>query len=157
MKNFNKIILSLGSNIGDKKLNLENAIKKISGFSKINKISSIYESEPILYEKQDKFFNLILQIDYKMSAVQLLKDLKDTEKKMGRVKTTKYGPRLIDIDIVFFNNQIINSKDLVIPHYDWSNRIFVIKPLSELFQEFNIQDYKLDVQKISKVGIVNIK
>ena len=157
MKNFNKIILSLGSNIGDKKLNLENAIKKISGFSKINKISSIYESEPILYEKQDKFFNLILQIDYKMSAVQLLKDLKDTEKKMGRVKTTKYGPRLIDIDIVFFNNQIINSKDLVIPHYDWSNRIFVIKPLSELFQEFNIQDYKLDLQKISKVGIVNIK
>ncbi len=157
MKNFNKIILSLGSNIGDKKLNLENAIKKISGFSKINKISSIYESEPILYEKQDKFFNLILQIDYKKSAVQLLKDLKDTEKKMGRVKTTKYGPRLIDIDIVFFNNQIINSKDLVIPHYDWSNRIFVIMPLSELFQEFNIQDYKLDVQKISKVGIVNIK
>ena len=139
------------------KLNLENAIKKVSEFSKINKISSIYESEPILYEKQDKFFNLILQIDYKKSAVQLLKDLKDTEKKMGRVKTTKYGPRLIDIDIVFFNNQIINSKDLVIPHYDWSNRIFVIKPLSELFQEFNIQDYKLDVQKISKVGIVNIK
>ena len=119
MKNFNKIILSLGSNIGDKKLNLENAIKKVSEFSKINKISSIYESEPILYEKQDKFFNLILQIDYKKSAVQLLKDLKDTEKKMGRVKTTKYGPRLIDIDIVFFNNQIINSKDLVIPHYDW--------------------------------------
>ena len=145
MKNFNKIILSLGSNIGDKKLNLENAIKKVS------------ESEPILYEKQDKFFNLILQINYKKSAVQLLKDLKDTEKKMGRVKTTKYGPRLIDIDIVFFNNQIINSKDLVIPHYDWSNRIFVIMPLSELFQEFNIQDYKLDVQKISKVGIVNIK
>ena len=157
MKNFNKIILSLGSNIGDKKLNLENAINKVSEFSKINKISSIYESEPILYEKQDKFFNLILQIDYKKSAVQLLKDLKDTEKKMGRVKTTKYGPRLIDIDIVFFNNQIINSKDLVIPHYDWSNRIFVIMPLSELFQEFNIQDYKLDVQKISKVGIVNIK
>ena len=157
MKNFNKIILSLGSNIGDKKLNLENAINKVSEFSKINKISSIYESEPILYEKQDKFFNLILQIDYKKSAVQLLKDLKDTEKKMGRVKTTKYGPRLIDIDIVFFNNQIINSKDLVIPHYDWSNRIFVIMPLSELFQEFNIQDYKLDLQKISKVGIVNIK
>ncbi len=157
MKNFNKIILSLGSNIGDKKLNLENAIKKVSEFSKINKISSIYESDPILYEKQDKFFNLILQIDYKKSAVQLLKDLKDTEKKMGRVKTTKYGPRLIDIDIIFFNNQIINSKDLVIPHYDWSNRIFVIMPLSELFQEFNIRDYKLDVQKISKVGIVNIK
>ena len=138
-------------------MNLENAIKNVSEFSKIIKISSIYESEPILYEKQDKFFNLILQIDYKKSAVQLLKDLKDTEKKMGRVKTLKYGPRLIDIDIVFFNNQIINSKDLVIPHYDWSNRIFVIMPLSELFQEFNIQDYRLDVQKISKVGIVNIK
>ena len=155
MKNFNKIILSLGSNIGDKKSNLETAINQINKFSAIKKISSIYESEPILLKDQDNFYNLILEIDYKKSVIELLESTKDVERRMGRKKTVKYGPRIIDIDIVFFNNKIVNSKDLVIPHYDWSNRVFVVKPLSELFKEFNMQDYKLDVQKINKVGMVN--
>ncbi len=155
MKNFNKIILSLGSNIGDKKSNLEAAINQINKFSAIKKISSIYESEPILLKDQDNFYNLVLEIDYKKSVIELLQSTKDVERRMGRKKTVKYGPRIIDIDIVFFNNKIVNSKDLVIPHYDWSNRVFVVKPLSELFKEFNMQDYKLDVQKINKVGMVN--
>ena len=142
--------------MGDKKSNLEIAINQISKFSTINKISSIYESDPILFEDQPKFFNLVLEINYKKTVNELLKTIKDVEKIMGRKRTLKYGPRIIDIDIVFFNNQIINSKDLVVPHYDWSNRIFVVKPLCELFKEFSIQDYKLDVQKISKVGRVNI-
>tara|TARA_B100001113_G_scaffold338137_1_gene320034 strand:- start:59 stop:532 length:474 start_codon:yes stop_codon:yes gene_type:complete len=155
VKNFNKIILSLGSNIGDKKSNLETAINQINKFSAIKKISSIYESEPILLKDQDNFYNLVLEIDYKKSVIELLQSTKDVERRMGRKKTVKYGPRIIDIDIVFFNNKIVNSKDLVIPHYDWSNRVFVVKPLSELFKEFNMQDYKLDVQKINKVGMVN--
>ena len=142
--------------MGDKKSNLEIAINQISKFSTVNKISSIYESEPILFKDQPKFFNLVLEINYKKTVNELLKTIKDVEKIMGRKRTLKYGPRIIDIDIVFFNNQIINSKDLVVPHYDWSNRIFVVKPLCELFKEFSIQDYKLDVQKISKVGMVNI-
>ena len=142
--------------MGDKKSNLEIAINQISKFSTINKISSIYESDPILFEDQPKFFNLVLEINYKKTVSELLKTIKDIEKLMGRKKTVKFGPRIIDIDIVFFNNQIVNSKDLVVPHYDWSNRIFVVKPLCELFKEFSIQDYKLDVQKISKVGRVNI-
>ena len=155
MKNFNKIILSLGSNIGDKKSNLEIAINQIEKFSTINKMSSIYESDPIILKDQEKFFNLVLEIDYKKSVIELLEATKEVEKKMGRKKIVKYGPRIIDIDIVFFNNQVVNSKDLVIPHYDWTNRIFVVKPLSELFKEFNLHDYKLDVQKINKVGRVN--
>ena len=142
--------------MGDKKSNLEIAINQISKFSTVNKISSIYESDPILFEDQPKFFNLVLEINYKKTVNELLKTIKDVEKIMGRKRTLKYGPRIIDIDIVFFNNQIINSKDLVVPHYDWSNRIFVVEPLCELFKEFSIQDYKLDVQKISKVGMVNI-
>ena len=157
MKNFNKIILSLGSNIGDKKSNLETAINQINKFSTIKKISSIYESDPILLKDQDNFFNLVLEIDYKKTVIELLETTKDVERRMGRKKTVKYGPRIIDIDIVFFNNQIVNSKDLIIPHYDWSNRVFVVKPLSELFEEFNMQDYKLDIQKINKVGRVNTK
>ena len=157
MKNFNKIILSLGSNIDDRKLNLENAVREISKIAKLIKISSIYESDPILLKDQDNFFNLVLEIDYKKTVIELLETTKDVERRMGRKKTVKYGPRIIDIDIVFFNNQIVNSKDLVIPHYDWSNRVFVVKPLCELFKEFNMQDYKIDIQKINKVGRVNTK
>ena len=71
MKNFNKIILSLGSNIGDKKSNLETAIIQIDKFSTIKKISSIYESEPILLKDQDNFFNLVLEIDYKLSLIHI--------------------------------------------------------------------------------------
>ena len=155
VKNFNKIILSLGSNIGDKKSNLEIAINQINKFSTIKKISSIYESDPILLKDQENFFNLVLEIQYKKTVIELLKTIKDVEIRMGRKKTVKYGPRIIDIDIVFFNNQIVNSKDLIIPHYDWSNRVFVVQPLCELFKEFNIKDYKLDIQKIKKVGRVN--
>ena len=129
MKNFNKIILSLGSNIGDKKSNLETAIIQINKFSTIKKISSIYESDPILLKDQDNFFNLVLEIDYKKSVIELLETTKDVERRMGRKKTLKYGPRIIDIDIVFFNNQIVNSKDLIVPHYDWANRVFVVLPL----------------------------
>ena len=157
MKNFNKIILSLGSNIGDKKSNLETAINQINKFSTIKKISSIYESDPILLKDQDNFFNLVLEIDYKKSVIELLETIKDLERKMGRKKTVKYGPRIIDIDIVFFNNQIVNSKDLIVPHYDWANRVFVVLPLCELFKEFNMKDYKLDIQKVNKVGRVNTK
>ena len=108
MKNFNKIILSLGSNIGNKKSNLENAVNEINKFSTVNKISSIYESDPILLKDQENFFNLVLEIDYKKSVNELLETTKDIERRMGRKKTVKYGPRIIDIDIVFFNNQIVN-------------------------------------------------
>ena len=95
MKNFNKIILSLGSNIGDKKSNLETAINQINKFSTIKKISSIYESDPILFKDQDNFFNLVLEIDYKKTVIELLETTKDVERRMGRKKTVKYGPRTV--------------------------------------------------------------
>ena len=87
MKNFNKIILSLGSNIGDKKSNLETAINEINKFSTIKKVSSIYQSDPILLKDQENFFNLVLEIEYKKSAIELLETTKDVERRMGRKKT----------------------------------------------------------------------
>ena len=101
MKNFNKIILSLGSNIGDKNLIWKLRLIKLNQFSTIKKISSIYESDPILLKDQDNFFNLVLEIDYKKTVIELLETTQDVERRMGRKKTVKYGPRIIDIDIVF--------------------------------------------------------
>ena len=157
MKNLNSIYLSLGSNIGDRANNLTKAIVKLSKKMKIVKSSSIYETEPLLFENQNSFLNMILEVDYKGSPDQLLESIKIIENDMGRESTFRYGPRLIDIDIIFFNNYEVNQDNLTIPHYDWKNRSFVIIPLSELYDEFVSDDYKIDSQKIIKFGNISIK
>ena len=157
MKNLNSIYLSLGSNIGDRADNLTKAIVKLSKKMKIVKSSSIYETEPLLFENQNSFLNMILEVDYKGSPDQLLESIKIIENDMGRESTFRYGPRLIDIDIIFFNNYEVNQDNLTIPHYDWKNRSFVIIPLSELYDEFVSDDYKIDSQKIIKFGNISIK
>ena len=118
MKNLNSIYLSLGSNIGDRADNLTKAIVKLSKKMKIVKSSSIYETEPLLFENQNSFLNMILEVDYKGSPDQLLESIKIIENDMGRESTFRYGPRLIDIDIIFFNNYEVNQDNLTIPHYD---------------------------------------
>ena len=87
MKNFNKIILSLGSNIGDRKLHLENAVNEISKIANLIKISSVYESDPILYDDQDKFLNIILEIEFENSSIKLLEKTKDILAPLGTLKS----------------------------------------------------------------------
>tara|TARA_B100000902_G_scaffold366626_1_gene388535 strand:- start:660 stop:1136 length:477 start_codon:yes stop_codon:yes gene_type:complete len=158
MKNLaNKIILSLGSNVGDRLKNLQNCFNELSKIANILKVSSIYESEALIYVNQRNFFNLVTEIDYKHSPQNLLDDIKSIEGRMGREKTFKFGPRVIDIDIIFFNNIKLDETNLTIPHYDWKNRRFVIEPLSELFTDFNILDYKINEQKLVKVGTIDYK
>jgi len=157
VKNFNKIILSVGSNVGDRQKNILNSLKELSRISQIKKVSSLYDSEAILFEAQENFFNLVVQIEYKKSPQDLLRDIKKIEKLIGRKETFRYGPRVIDVDIIFFNNIEVQDKELIIPHYDWQNRRFVIEPLSELFDDFNLLDYKIKDQKLVKVGTINYK
>ena len=153
MKNFPNIFLSLGSNIGDKKLNLINALCELSEYVNIKKVSSLYESDPLLFENQDNFYNLVIEIEFEKSAVDLLNIIKNIEIKLGRQKTFRYGPRIIDIDILFFNNQIIQEENLTVPHYDWHNRKFVVKPLSELLgQEVLIDEINISNQNIKNIG-----
>jgi 2-amino-4-hydroxy-6-hydroxymethyldihydropteridine diphosphokinase len=140
VKNFPNIFLSLGSNIGDKKLNITNALSELSEYVIIKKVSSLYESDPLLFENQDKFYNLVIEIEYEETALDLLNIIKNIEIKLGRQTTFRYGPRIIDIDILFFNNQVIQEENLTIPHYDWHNRKFVVEPLSELINQKILND-----------------
>ena len=105
MNNLSSIYLSLGSNIGNRENNLKIALKELSSILKIKKTSSIYETEPLLYQKQDNFLNIVIEISYLEDAESLLKNIKDIEKKMGRKETFRFGPRIIDIDILFFNGR----------------------------------------------------
>ncbi len=151
MKNLNKIILSIGANVGEREKNINKCLEELSKISNIINASSIYESEPVLYEEQDNFLNLVVEIDYKNSPEDLLQEIKNIEKRIGRKKTFRYGPRKIDIDIIFFNNIELMSRQLTIPHYDWQNRRFVVEPLGELFKEFQLLEYKINSQKVRKV------
>ena len=153
MKNSNSIFLSLGSNIGDKENNLVNAVMSISNFAKILKISSVYKTEPLLFKEQDEFFNIVIEIDYRATARDLLLKIKDIETQMGRKENFRYGPRLIDIDIIFFKGEEINEKDLIIPHYDWQNRLFVVEPLYEVLNKpLDKSSFKIFDQKITNIG-----
>ena len=157
MKNLNSIFLSLGTNVGDKNKNLLEGLTFLKEFVNILSVSSVYKSEPLLYEDQEDFLNIITEIDYEGTAKSLLLIIKDIEIQMGRKKTFRYGPRIIDIDIIFFNGEEINEEDLIIPHYDWHNRLFVIQPLYELLNKpLNKSNYKIHEQKIIKIGKIEL-
>ena len=153
MKNLDSIFLSLGTNVGDKNKNLLDAINFLSEFGKILAISSVYKTEPVLYEDQDDFLNIVIEFEYQETAQSLLHIIKNIETQMGRKKIIRYGPRIIDIDIIFFKGDEIRQKDLTIPHYDWHNRLFVLQPLYELLgRELDQSSYEIHEQKITKIG-----
>ena len=153
MKNLNSIFLSLGTNVGDKNKNLLEGLTFLKEFVNILSISSVYKTEPLLYEDQEDFLNIVTEIGYQDTAESLLLIIKDIEIQMGRKQTFRYGPRIIDIDIIFFKGEEIKSEDLTIPHYDWHNRLFVIQPLYELLNKpLDKSNYEIHEQKIIKVG-----
>ena len=157
MNNLSSIYLSLGSNVGNRENNLKLALKELSEILRIKKISSIYETEPLLYQKQDNFLNIVVEVSYFDEAESLLKNIKDIEKKMGRKATFRFGPRIIDIDIIFFNEKEINDENLTIPHKEWKNRLFVIAPLYEVLDR-KIEESKFNIsnQKVIRIGSIKI-
>jgi 2-amino-4-hydroxy-6-hydroxymethyldihydropteridine diphosphokinase len=157
MNNLSSIYLSLGSNIGNRENNLKLALKELSEILRIKKISSIYETEPLLYQKQDNFLNIVVEVSYFDDAESLLKNIKDIEKKMGREVTFRFGPRIIDIDIIFFNGQEINDESLTIPHKEWKNRLFVVAPLYEVLdREIEESKFNISNQKVIRIGSIKI-
>ncbi len=132
----NKVFIALGSNLGNKKQNLEKAIKLISEKCKVVSTSSFIESKPMYFEKQPNFLNAVIQVETSLGAKELLFFLQGLEKKIGRKKRFKYGPREIDLDILFFNNEAINSGSLVVPHPKMNQREFVLQPLNEIAPNF---------------------
>jgi dihydroneopterin aldolase / 2-amino-4-hydroxy-6-hydroxymethyldihydropteridine diphosphokinase len=126
------IYLGLGSNLGDRKRNLEESIRQINEFSIIKKSSSIYETEPWGLKDQPKFLNQVILAETNLTPKKLLMRLKTIEQKMGRKKTVLYGPRLIDLDILFYDDLMMKTPDLIIPHPHITERAFVLVPLAEI-------------------------
>lgn len=128
----NKIFLALGANVGDIKKNISDAIELLSQKITNIKKASLYESKAVGYIEQDNFINTAIYGETNLSPDQLLKFIKSVEKKLGRVKRFRFGPREIDIDIIFYDEKIINKEGLEIPHPRLFERDFVLAPLKEL-------------------------
>ena len=126
--------LGLGSNIGDRKQQLLKAIDLIGNIKgiKVTKQSSIYETAPIGYTDQLNFLNLCLEIETELSPQQLLKHCLDIEQQLHRVREIRWGPRTLDIDILLYSDNIIETDNLSIPHPRMQERAFVLIPLNDI-------------------------
>jgi len=124
--------LGLGSNMGNRQDNLDTALELLTQRLRVEKISPIYDTEPIGNSNQPRFLNLVCQVYTRLAPTELLALTKGIESKLGRTPGSSNAPRPIDIDILFYGSQVIETPELVIPHPRLTKRAFVLVPLAEI-------------------------
>lgn len=128
-----KVWIALGSNMGEGRKNLDLAIKMMNERGVlVEKVSTYIETEPYGYTEQDNFVNAVCIAETKLSPRELLEVLLKIELDMGRVRIIKWGPRIIDLDILFYEDLIIDEEDLKVPHIEIQKRSFVLEPMNEI-------------------------
>lgn len=158
-------ILLLGSNLGNRELAMAQAMEKIEVYiGEIIAHSSIYESEPWGFEDKNQFLNQAIKVNTKLNPHQLLDKLLKIEQSLGRIRTGKLSARTIDLDILFYGNEKINSDTLTIPHPRISERLFTLLPLAELVGNDTLPVLNISAQELlkacsdkSKIHIWNFK
>ena len=130
-----EVYLSLGSNLGDRRANLKKALRLMGESVEIASVSSVYDTAPVGVGEQPRFLNLMCCVNTGIGPVQLLSLIKGIELSMGRDLSLRNAARLIDIDIIFYGDTIIESPELIIPHPRMRERAFVLVPFSEIAPE----------------------
>ena len=126
------VYLGLGSNMGNRQDNLDKALGFLSQRLRVEKVSSVYDTEPVGNINQPRFLNLVCQVYTRLAPTELLTLAKGIESKLGRALSKSNAPRPIDIDILFYGDQVIETPELVIPHPRLAERAFVLVPLAEI-------------------------
>ncbi len=154
--------IGLGSNLSEPIEQVKNAIKAIENITRstVISVSSLYLSKPMGPQDQDDYINAVLCLETSLSAIELLDALQTIENEFGRVrKENRWGARILDLDIILFGNQVINSERLIIPHYGMTEREFVLIPLAEispLLQLPNGQQITFLSQNISANSMIKL-
>ena len=130
-----RVWIGLGSNLGDRRAHLVQAVEHLQKYGHVLRLSSIYLTSPWGYSAQPDFLNAVVEIETPYEPVELLRIVKHIEKEMGREPGRKWHPRLIDLDILLYEDRILKTEELTIPHPLLSERLFVLVPLSELVPE----------------------
>ena len=126
------IYLALGSNLGDRMGNLASAVEHLSQKVNIKRVSSVYETEPVYYKEQPLYLNTALSAITELDPFELLSFVKSIESALGRQPSFRDAPRLIDIDILFYGDRVVQTEELTVPHPGIAKRAFVLVPLAEI-------------------------
>ena len=126
------ILLGLGSNLGERFDNLTSAIKALTPEIMVQTISPTYETQPLYVTQQPEFLNLLVRATTTLSPISLLDSIQALEVELGRKPSVRFGPRIIDIDIIDYDSLILNLESLTIPHPRMHERLFVLRPLINL-------------------------
>lgn len=127
------IYVALGSNMGERLKNIQRACRLMeSSGMRLLRTSPVYVTKPYGFTEQPDFLNCVVEIETELTPFQLLEDLLNIEKFLGRIRDRKWGPRTIDLDIVLYGNVVLETENLTIPHYDLTNRQFVLRPLLDI-------------------------
>ena len=132
------VYLSLGSNLGDRARHLRQAIEALDATPLLDvlRVSPVYETEPVGVKDQPDFYNLVVEVDCRISAHALHDRTKEIERMIGRSNSERWGPREIDIDIIYFGSLILEEQTLVVPHRERAARRFVLQPMADLAPSF---------------------
>ena len=134
------IYIALGANIGERAGQLSAAIDEMGRAGlRVTKQSSVYETAPVGYTEQPSFYNMVVEVESRQSSDELLKTLQQIEQRLGRERLFKNGPRTIDLDILFYNGEDIQSEHLTVPHPRMQERAFVLAPLAEIAPELVVR------------------
>ena len=143
-----KVVIALGSNKGDRLTFIKEALKRIDKLGYISNVASLYQTSAYGVTNQADFYNSVIILNTEIGPKELLSELKNIEKRVGRTKSIRWGPREIDLDIILYNQTQINSKELTIPHPDFHNRIFVLQPLVEIEPELPVPGMNTSTSKL---------
>lgn len=137
----NKVYLSIGTNIGERESNLVEAVRQLVSEENITvtKVSSIYETAPVGFADQQSFLNIAVELETTLNAYEMLACCQQVEQHLGRVRLIRWGPRSIDLDILLFNHENIETESLIVPHERMFERAFVLVPLTEISEPDNAQ------------------
>lgn len=154
-------IISVGTNMGDREENINRSIDAINllPYTDVVGQSAMYETEPVGYARQQNFYNIILRVESVFDPHEMLGACLGIESGFGRLRTVRFGPRIIDIDIIFAEDEKIESRNLIVPHPRYSERRFILEPLLDIFPDGIVYgtDIKPFIEKLEGQEIIKLK